>query len=165
MAKRRPLLPTFIPERSDLFTKTIAKVTLNAWRPFDDCVRVNFELQNSDIGEDYPEWREHWVFGVVMLRTIGHVLSKVDSLTSRKHKDAIDRRWGNWKLDRVNNWVFWDFIEDERNNILKAYKFGVDVDEHGLWHSGLGRDGIQLMREAAYWWRQQLIDIEAELSV
>ena len=46
----------------------------------------------------------------------------------------------------------------------KAYKFGVDVDDNGLWHSDLGHDGIQLMREATYWWRRQLLKIERDVS-
>jgi len=149
---------------SDLFTMRIAKQTLSAWQPFYDCVQVNFELQNSDIDDEHPEWRVHWVFGVAMLRTIGHVLAKVDSGVSPKHMQVINSHWERWKVAKDDNWVFWDFIEDERNNILKAYKFGVDIDEHGLWHSGLGHDGLQLMREAAYWWRRQLINIEDEVS-
>jgi len=131
--------------------------------PYMDCVCVNFELQNSDIDHEHPEWRMHWVFGVVMLRTVGHVLAKVDSRKSGAHKRLIQDFWNRWKADRAENWVFWEFIEDERNNILKAYEFGVEIDEHGLWHARLGEDGVQLLRESTYWWRLQLESIEIAL--
>ncbi|WP_137131132.1 hypothetical protein [Rhizobium sp. FY34] len=61
--------------------------------------------------------------------------------------------------------VFWDFIEDERNNLLKAYQFGVEVDGYGLYHGTLDMDGHELLREAIYWWRDQLEEIEKDLSV
>lgn len=157
--------PTFIPKRSDLFTKTIDGKTLNAWEPFYDCVHVNFELQNSDVDDEHPEWRVQWVFGVAMLRTVGHVLAKVDGAISAKHSNTIKAHWERWKSAKSDNWIFWEFIEEERNNILNTYKFGVDIDKHGLWHDELSHDGIQLMREATYWWRHQLISIENALSI
>jgi hypothetical protein len=156
--------PSAIPIHSDLFVRKIFPETLSAWVPFADCVGMNFELQNSDIDEEHPEWRMHWTFAVVMLRTVGHVLVKVDRHKSARHKQTIDAYWTRWKGDRLANWIFWEFIEDERNNILKTYKFGVEINEEGLWHSGLAEDGVQLIREAAYWWRNQLEGIEKELA-
>jgi hypothetical protein len=156
---------TFIPTHSDLFTKVVENKTLHAWDPFQDCVGMNFVLQNSDLDEEHPEWRMHWVFGVTMLRTVGHVLAKIDARSSARHRRAIDQSWKNWKAHREDNWIFWDFVENERNNILKAYKFGVDLTEEGLWHSTLDHDGIQLLREATYWWRRQLLDIESQITL
>ena len=155
--------PTFVPTPSDLFVKEINTQTLSAWLPYWDCVGMNFELQNSDIDDEHPEWRMHWVFAVVMLRTVGHVLAKVDSRKSNVHERVIQGCWTQWKAHKAENWVFWDFIENERNNILKAYEFGVELDEHGLWHAGLGEDGVQLMREGTYWWRSELENIERAL--
>ena len=156
---------TYIPHLSDLFVRRSPIVTLKAWRPFSDCVGVNFDLQNSDIGPDFPEWRMKWVYGVVTLRTIGHVLDKVDGAASLKHRAVIDGVWADWKANRRDSWVFWEFIEQERNSILKTYDFGVEADEDGgLWHAGIERDGVQLMREATYWWRAQLEEIEHRLN-
>ncbi|PZA09650.1 hypothetical protein DNX69_23080 [Rhodopseudomonas palustris] len=99
-----------------------------------------------------------------MLRTIGHVLAKIDAKASDVNQVIIQEYWDAWKQNKHENWIFWEFIEDERNNILKAYKFGVDIDDEGLWHSQLEKDGIQLMREATYWWRSQLIAIEDKIA-
>ena len=66
----------------DIFTLKIEKQTLKAWKPFWDCVGILFQFQNSAIvdGEDeLPEWRLYWVAGITLLRTIGHVLAKVDA--------------------------------------------------------------------------------------
>lgn len=102
-----------------------------------------------------------WVYGVVTLRAIGHVLDKVDGETSLRHRFTIDTVWAGWKANRRDSWVFWDFIENERNSILKNYEFGVDPDENGgLWHRDIREDGLHLIREATYWWRTQLEDIE-----
>ena len=153
---------SFIPDRSDLFTRVSPVRTLKAWEPFAECVAMNFELQNSDVGPDFPEWRMKWVYGV-MLRTIGHVLEKVDTKTSDQHQDVIRSAWQRWKSDHGGNWIFWDFIEQERNSILKTYDFGVELGDGFLWHTGIGQDGVQLMREATYWWRSELEDLEARL--
>jgi hypothetical protein len=137
MTKRK----SFIPKRSDIFVKKPPKITLDAWTPYSECVSILFELQNSDLDDDHPEWRISWIAGIALLRAIGHVLDKVDSIKSAKHKKAIARLWSSWKSDKSTNWIFWDFIEQERNNILKIFKFGVEIDEQGLFHRGLGEDG------------------------
>ena len=36
----------------------------------------------------------------------------------------MDERWRRWREDRGGNQIFWEFIEYERNNVLKAYDFG-----------------------------------------
>lgn len=65
----------------------------------------------------------------------------------------------------MQHWVFWEFIEQERNNLLKTFNFGVELDEQGLWYPSLEMDGVQLLREATYWWRRQLEELEEKLGV
>jgi len=122
-----------------------------------------FELQNSEIDDEHPEWIRNWVFGVTMLRTTGHVLAKIDGSTTSKHRAVVDERWNDWRLRPSHHWVFHEFIEKERNSILKAFKLGVELDEEGIWHQDLEADGIRLFREATYWWRDELEAIEASL--
>lgn len=126
---------------------------------------MNFLLQNSDLDDEHPEWRMHWVYGVTMLRTVGHVLDKVDGVRSNLHRSAVSSFWRNWKSNRMQHWVFWEFIEQERNNLLKTFNFGVELDEQGLWYPSLEMDGVQLLREATYWWRRQLEELEEKLGV
>jgi hypothetical protein len=122
----------------DIFVRIPPKKTLKAWEPFYECIGILFDFQNSEIDEEHPEWRTSWVAGLALLRTIGHVLGKVDSLTSSKHAEAIKTAWERWKKDREENWILWDFIERERNNILKTYEFGVEIDDNGLVHKHSG---------------------------
>ncbi|MFL7905269.1 hypothetical protein ACJ41P_29350 [Azospirillum argentinense] len=150
----------------DIFVSAPPKQTLKAWGPFWDCVDILFEFQNSDADEEHTEWRLLWVAGIALLRTIGHVLAKVDGAASSAHKQAVDHAWARWKADTTANAIFWDFIEKERNNLLKTYEFGAKISkgDNGYFveFSG-GEDAFQLFREAVYWWRHQLITIEDQL--
>lgn len=94
---------------------------------------ILFEFQNSDVDDEHPEWRLHWVAGVALLHTIGHVLAKADALRSPAHKTEVDALWAEWKEVRDDNAIFWDFIEKERNNLLKIYTFGASPSDgrHG----------------------------------
>lgn len=148
-------------EKWDLFVRQSPTKTLNAWKPFNECVQINFTLQNSDLGEEFPEGTMYWVYAVVNLRMVGHVLAKVDMQESDRHSLIIGDKWRQWKSDRDNNWIFWEFIEAERNNILKTYEFGVDVD---LFYDAFDCHGIDLVREATYWWRRELESIENALN-
>lgn len=153
----------------DIFTRTSPIQTLKAWEPYWDCVGILFHFQNSDIvdGDDeLPEWRLHWVSGLALLRTVGHVLAKVDALASPAHAAAVDGLWAALKADRQSSAIFWSFIEEERNNLLKTYTFGAKLssDEDGYFiEFADGQDAFQLFREAVYWWRHQLELLEEEL--
>ena len=150
----------------DIFVAKIPKQTLKAWEPFWDCVAILFEFQNSDIDDEHPEWRLYWVAGIALLRTIGHVLVKSDAQQSPKHKSEIDKLWSAWKRRRVDNAIFWDFIEKERNSLLKTYTFGATLaeDDQGQFvRYADGQDAMQLFREAVYWWRHQLSSLERYL--
>ncbi|MDW9909614.1 hypothetical protein GOB14_15830 [Sinorhizobium meliloti] len=149
--------------RDDLFVKKAGKTTLAAWEPYWEVLGIYFSFNHQDCGDEHPEWRMMWLSQVTLLRVIGHVLAKVDVEASTLHKRAINDMWAKWKVERLHNWIFWEFIEDERNNLLKAYQFGVEVDENGLFHDTLDMDGHQLLREAIYWWRDQLEELELAL--
>jgi hypothetical protein len=152
----------------DIFTSQPRPTTLKAWEPWWDTVAILFELQNSDIDDEHPEWRLHWVAGVALLRTVGHVLKKVDAKTSPKHLEAVKAQWSIWNGDKLENWIFFDFIEQERNNILKEYSFGATLpepnDDRTLVYRDTDFDAAQLFREAVYWWREQLLAIENALQ-
>ena len=153
----------------DIFTRIASDQTLKAWEPFSDCVGILFHFQISDIvdgDEELPEWRLHWVSGLALLRTIGHVLAKVDARASPAHAEKVDGLWAKLKDDRKTAAIFWDFIEEERNNLLKTYTFGAKLssDEDGYFiEFADGQDAFQLFREAVYWWRHQLEMLEKEL--
>lgn len=129
-----------------------------------------FSFQNSDIvdgDEELPEWRHSWIAGIALLRAIGHVLSKVDAEKSQKHQAAIDRWWNESKSDRASSEIFWEFVEKERNTLLKTYSFGARLsqDENGYYvEFEDGYDAFEMFRQAVYWWREQLISVESTAS-
>ena len=96
-------------------------MTTAAREVLDDC-RVVLEMLDDE--KDEQRWRVLWAGAMALVRTVGHVLRNVDGKdpTVRPH---VDSAWDRWKADRVTNAIFWDFIEKERNNILKEYEFSV----------------------------------------
>ncbi len=129
-------MPNYVT--GDIFVASPPKQTLKAWGPFWDCVSILFMFQNSDVAdgeEELPEWRLSWVAGLALLRAIGHVLAKVDAKTSLAHGEAITAIWQGFQADRAGSAIFWEFIEKERNNLLKTYSFGARLayDEEGAY--------------------------------
>lgn len=146
----------------EIFARGAAMGKLHAAEPWDFTRHILFEFQNSDIDAEHPEWMTNWFAGVALLRTIGHVLRNVDRTRDTVYQNAIDAFWEDIKSNRSTHWIFFDFIELERNNILKEFSFGATLpmsteDSLVLVYSHHdGWDATQLFREAVYWWRAQL---------
>ena len=86
-----------------------------------DCEAVLEMLEDE---EDEQRWRVLWAGAMALARTVGHVLQKVDG-KDPKVQPAINSAWNRWSGDKAANAIFWEFIEEERNNILKEYHFSV----------------------------------------
>jgi hypothetical protein len=80
---------------------------------------------NNDMGTEL--WRPHWAGLVALLRSVGHVLDKVDGATDPRLRHAIDAAWKELSDSKPEPKIFWEFIEAERNNVLKTYTFSVGV--------------------------------------
>lgn len=167
-------------------------MTSAARRVLDDCEAVLKMLGDE---EDEQRWRVLWAGGMALVRTVGHVLRKVDGGDPRV-RPQVDSAWDRWNKDKVANAVFWEFIEKERNNILKEYQFSVlDSSVVGLavvetdpetGHSvavespvvvdenllrplesgfGIGEDARDVYRDALEWWDAELSHIEKDLAL
>jgi hypothetical protein len=127
-----------------------------------------------------------WVATVALLRAVGHVLKKVDAKGSPAVAKAVDFAWKRWRADPGGNAIFWQFIETERNSVLKTYEFGLDPEpsyrlaedgsrilaedgsalllEGQLWLTTpgpfSGMSGWQLVNDALAWWERELQVIE-----
>src|SRR5262245_54808259 len=77
-------------------------------------------------------WRVHWVACLTLLRAVGHILDKVDGETDARYRAVVTAKWDDWHADKRATGIFWDFIEAERNNLLKEYKFGVEPEPEYL---------------------------------
>ncbi len=153
----------------DIFVFQPPRESLRAWDPFWDCVDILFQFQNSDVADgddELPEWRLYWVAGISLLRTIGHVLAKVDAKNSPRHSEIISDFWRRLLSERMEHEIFWEFVEKERNNLLKTYQFGAKLckSSDGYYVATAdGQDAFQLFRHAVYWWRKQLMDLKASV--
>ena len=157
---------------------------MEARRVLADC-RV--ALQHADVAIDPVDFRVSWAALVALLRAVGHVLKKVDAERGAILKRAIERRWQLWQDERSANEIFWEFIEAERNSVLKAYEFGyreddveietVASDGTRIVHSNVpflsalragpfaGQPGLDIARNALVWWERQLDAIEEDALV
>lgn len=142
----------------------------------EDCKHALNLLQE----EQHPDtFRILWVAGIALARAVGHVLQKVDGEQSEAMKLAIASAYSSWKSDRAGNAIFWDFIEQERNQVLKQYEVvffagPVNVVASGEIHTlgehlfcpitdgkFAGEDCRDLLEQAIEWWEWQLNDIES----
>lgn len=90
-----------------------------------DC-RYAHEMLESVLDE--RRFRVYWAASLSLLRAVGHVLQKVDAETSPKVREAVDRAWKRWSADRGAHALFWEFIERERNLVLKEYEIRLSMD-------------------------------------
>lgn len=100
-------------------------MTARARYVLEDC-RLALEMLERET--DLRRWRVHWAGAVALLRAVGHVLDKVDASNPgiRRAADAAYRRW---KSDAPEHEIFREFIEKERNNLLKEYQFNTHPQE------------------------------------
>jgi hypothetical protein len=61
---------------------------------------------------------------VTLLRAVGHVLYKVDAKADADVAYVIEQKWNALKRTRPKPEILWEFIESERNSIVKQYEFG-----------------------------------------
>ncbi len=73
---------------------------------------------------DPARYRVYWVAAVALCRALGHVIDKVDRYSSAALLDAIDVAWKRWPNDRQSHRISWDFIDGERNRVLKRCEIG-----------------------------------------
>jgi hypothetical protein len=160
-------------------------MTTAAREVLEDCRGAVAELIDGVQGR---QWRRRWVVAVVLLRAVGHVLDKVDADRSPAYRAAISAWWVGIKGTKPKPEIFWGFIEDERNTILKEYRtsagqgatvqlggiefslgtYEVRADQPGptIHHytvdSGpfAGREQRDLLSEAIAWWERELDGID-----
>lgn len=152
--------------------------SLESSQVLDDCM-LALELLESET--DPQRFRLFWLAAVAALRSVGHVLHKVDAARSQKHERAVSAAYSRWKEDREAHRIFWLFIDYERNSVLKeadpsvypiAHKLSVDPDLvyeldfdifapmlKGPWE---GEDCRDVVSQAIEWWRVELSRIQAE---
>lgn len=149
----------------DRFSNVLAHAAYRTLKDADASVR---ELKSSDPA-DAQNYRLRWVTCITLLRTVGHVLKKVDAPRSRWIGEAILRTWKRWQDDASGNLIWHEFIEKERNTLLKEYQF---VYQQGSSSASPPEEPLPLLigdavyqpeaaaQAAIRWWKVQLGAIE-----
>lgn len=167
-------------------------MTAASRRVLADCRDAWRELEEAAECGDGRVWWRRWLAALVLLRAVGHVLRNVDREESSRHQRAIDKFWGDLRNAKPEAKIFWAFIDDERNVIIKEYrtrasqsvqvqgpaihvniKTGAQVTEDRSrpiytfrMSDGpfVGRTPFDVIQEAIEWWEAQLdaIDLEAQ---
>ena len=131
-----------------------------------------YELLETEA--DPASFRVLWVAGTALARAIGHILHKVDGRTGELARGIVAREFGSWKSKSEEHAIYWDFICDERNKVLKQYELGFlpgpiqvavgddvfELDE-GLFcpmpdGRYAGADCRDVLKEALDWWSERL---------
>lgn len=76
-----------------------------------------------------PEWELHWQHSVIILRKVGHVLHKVDCSRSQYISAAVSEAYAEWSNKKNPRFSWFDWINEERNMILKENSQTVVYDE------------------------------------
>jgi hypothetical protein len=133
--------------------------------------------------ESHPDtFRVLYVAAVALARAVGHVLQKVDAKLNDRLSSAVAAAYEDWKSQRAENRIFWDFIEEERNQVLKQYELGFfagpinvmagreihRLDEHLFCPitSGpfAGEDCRDVLHECITWWEEKLARIDSPIA-
>jgi len=82
-------------------------------------------VKNHTLDLQGEELRVSWVAILTLLRAVGHVLDKADSKSSPAMAQAIMEFWKGIKVSKPEPAIFWQFIENSRNRMIKLYEHGI----------------------------------------
>jgi hypothetical protein len=95
-------------------------MTLMAREVLRDC---EVALNMLELEKDLRRWRIIWAGSIALIRAVGHVLHKVDG-SDKVVRDIANEFFARWKSAEGHD-IFRDFVEHERNNLLKEYRSDV----------------------------------------
>src|ERR1700722_16382346 len=76
-----------------------------------------------------PDWVSEWVLiwagTIALLRAVGHVLDKEDAESDARVKKVQRAWWNTLKATKPDPSIFWEFIERDRNLLLKQAELTV----------------------------------------
>jgi len=82
-------------------------------------------VQSHTLDLQGEELRVSWVAILTLLRAVGHVLDKADSKSSPAMASAIAEWWRDINASKPEPAIFWQFIENSRNRVIKLYEHGI----------------------------------------
>jgi hypothetical protein len=154
-------------------------------------VLADCELALDKFRDDaiYLSHRLNWVTAIVLLRTVGNVLKTIDAKQDKFLDQAISEAWDELKRKKPDSNIFWEFICEGRNNVVKEYRLGIQTtiflqgrflrpgepEEEPVADSasyqylvkfGPYKDRLQkeVIQEAIDWWENYLDKIDARVN-
>jgi hypothetical protein len=139
-----------------------------------------FALKCMETEDDRRKFRLFWMAAVAGLRSVGHVLNNVDGDHDAKVRKAAASAFARWKANRRKHQIFWEFIDDERNALLKEARRGVlaipydllagkerhniDFQLYAPMVDGPygGEDCRDVLKLAISWWKRELREIKRD---
>ena len=95
---------------------------LAARRTLRDAYRAKNEFSAALAANNLATMRLRWITAITILRAVGHTLRNIDASRSLSLQSAIDSAWNRWKTEPFQHLIFHEFIEKERNTVLKQYR-------------------------------------------
>jgi hypothetical protein len=98
-----------------------------------------YGLQKMESDPTGFDWVMIWAGTIALLRAIGHALDKEDAKSDHRLKKAQSAWWRGLKDTKPDPLIFWEFIERDRNQLLKEADLtvgqGIHVEMHDIVHS------------------------------
>ncbi len=137
-------------------------------------------LEFLEMETDPKKFRLFWLAGVAALRSVGHVLAKVDAGANEAVEREAKAAFARWKQDKNEHKIFWSFIDKERNTLLKegepgvcplpsllhveadyVYECDFDIFAPMLKEPYFGEDCRDVLEMAIQWWQSEIASIKA----
>ena len=116
----------------------------------DWCRYGHQKMRDNPTGLD---WVLVWAGTIALLRAVGHALTKEDAESDRRLKNVQDAWWGRLKATKPDPHIFWEFIERDRNLLLKEAELTVRRLFQGFLQDGIvlsnNSDGHELPQQRA----------------
>ena len=148
---------------------------LAARRALRDAYRAKDELSTALCSDNFATIRLRWITAITILRAVGHILRNIDASRSPALQSAVEASWKRWNSQPFQHLIFHEFIEKERNNILKEYRSSVfpspsekqnSLDAPEIYSTILVGDRsyspLEAINSSIKWWEAELSHIEAQ---
>ena len=160
------------------------KLHLKSYITCSHCKYAIDRLKNEPI--DYLDWKIQWAGICALLKTSMHLMRNSDAKSELPEplKKNLIQAWHKLEKNKAKYPIYWQFIDKERNNILKEYEYCPDVviitqdgaiknkipsllstmedgeKETLLIRSGKykGRLALEVLTEAAQWTEEYIFD-------
>jgi hypothetical protein len=85
-------------------------------------------IEDFEASAATPYWRTRWIAVVAILRAVGHVATNLDAAGDENLRSPIDSEFAELRRTRPEPTIYWNFIVEERNRVLKEMTLGAGLN-------------------------------------